>query len=843
MIGGNPMKKFSVWGVCAIFFAAGCAEDAPDDLIGNNNNGGTSATLSIEGSYSVQVGETLTLTVTTEGGTDESYTFESENLGVASVADGVITGLAAGETVITVTGNDTGAVGNHPVVVQEEPIDDEVPFLAQWQSSAHSDQGSESFRHWDEDGEIPTRCAKCHSSTGLQDYMGNDGSAVRSVDSPAALGTVVDCNACHNPAALNWDTVTFPATATAANPEPVSVTGLGREAVCMECHQGRSSGAAVDEDIAEAGVTDPDEVSENLGIVNPHYYPAAATLFASAVGGGYEYDPVPGPATDVYDSRFRHVPGVNTCTDCHDAHTLQIKFDTCTECHAEATDLQGARDIRMIASQQDYDGDGNTTEGIFYELDTLRTDLFASLLQYAAERGPDSRICYDNGRYPYFFKDDDLDGDCPDGAAPYDQWTARLVKGAYNYLLATTERGAFAHNAKYIIQLLVDSIRDLNAGISGPNQITPSSARDWTRSDVGHFNGASEAARHWDDRESEPEITDQQVSASCSACHSGSEGFRFFTTYGVGLTVNETANGLDCYTCHEDFGTQPADYVLYMPEFTQWPDGTQEDLGADNLCANCHAGRANTATYNARFAAGNYSFSNVHYYASAAQVYGSEAAGGYQYPGETYAGRFNHAGLSSAPVTCEGCHDAVVSEHTFDMADVFNDPNASCGGGCHGGQNSPEEILGISLGRGGTDFDGDGLEIGDTDGDGVLVTPKRELDGLAAQVLAGLGAAGICAGNDYPYFFNANAAGSADGLCDPTDVNYGNRVQDWGSTDAERELRLTAAHNWGLYDKSPGAYAHNFDYMGQLLYDSACRLGSLSADATRPAPASVFTCP
>ncbi len=831
MIGGNPMKEFSVLGVCAALFAAGCAEDAPDDLI-NNNNGGSSATLTIDGSYAVVVGGTLSITVTTEGGTDASYTYESANLGIASVEDGTITGLSPGETVITVTGDDTGAVGNHPVVVQAEPIDDAVPFLEQWRSSAHSDQNSESFRHWDEDGEIPTRCAKCHSSTGLQDYMGNDGSAVGSVDSPAALGTVVDCNACHNPAALGWDTVAFEATATTASPEPKTVTGLGREAVCMECHQGRSSGAAVDEDIANSGVTDPDEVSDDLGIVNPHYYPAAATLFASAVGGGYQYDPVPAGETDVYDSRFRHVPGVNTCTDCHDAHTLQIKFDSCTECHAGATDLQGARDIRMLASAQDYDGDGNTTEGVYYEIDTLREALFDSIVQYAAERGPDSRICYDNNRYPYFFKDDDLDGVCPDGAAPYDQWSARLVRGAYNYLLATTERGGFAHNAKYIIQLLVDSIRDLNEGISPPNQITPSSASDWTRQDVGHFNGASEAARHWDDNE--PEVTDQQVDASCSACHAGSEGFRFYTTFGTGITVNETANGLDCFTCHDGFGTENSDYILYEPEFTQWPDGTQADLGSDNLCANCHAGRANTATFNDRFAAGNFSFSNVHYYAAAAQVYGNEAAGGYEYAGETYAGKFNHVGISTAPASCEGCHDAVASQHSFDMADIFNNPAASCSG-CHGGQNAPEEIIPTS--RSAIDYDGNGI---------ANEQPKIELENLAARVLAGLGAAGICAGNDYPYFFNANEAASADGVCDAADSNYGNRVTNWGADDAERQLNLTAAHNWGLFERSPGGYAHNFDYMQQLLWDSACRLGTLDgsfAGAVRAGAASAGCTP
>jgi len=58
-----------------------------------------------------------------------------------------------------------------------------------------------------------------------------------------------------------------------------------------------------------------------------------------------------------------------------------------------------------------------------------------------------------------------------------------------------------------------------------------------TRTDVGHFDGASEAARHWDQNE--------QVDASCSACHGGQQGFRFYVDHGVGQVVQETANGLE----------------------------------------------------------------------------------------------------------------------------------------------------------------------------------------------------------------------------------------------------------------------------------------------------------
>ena len=52
-----------------------------------------------------------------------------------------------------------------------------------------------------------------------------------------------------------------------------------------------------------------------MRFTNIHYYPAAATLFAGRAKGGYQY------ADQVYDTRFRHVDGFNTCIGCHDPHS------------------------------------------------------------------------------------------------------------------------------------------------------------------------------------------------------------------------------------------------------------------------------------------------------------------------------------------------------------------------------------------------------------------------------------------------------------------------------------------------------------------------------------------
>ena len=101
---------------------------------------------------------------------------------------------------------------NDPIVNTPPPVDENPPpYMAEWANSGHADIDSEAFRHWDDDGEITTACAKCHSTEGYRDFLGADGSTPGIVDMPAGIGGAgVDCNACHNDEALAMDTVEFP---------------------------------------------------------------------------------------------------------------------------------------------------------------------------------------------------------------------------------------------------------------------------------------------------------------------------------------------------------------------------------------------------------------------------------------------------------------------------------------------------------------------------------------------------------------------------------------------------------------------------------------------------------
>jgi hypothetical protein len=736
--------------------------------------------VTVTGNPFIQTGASVTLTATTAGGDDASYGWSSSDETVAVADAGVVTGVHPGQATITATGSDTGVSGTLIVVVQNE-----IPNYDAWLSSAHANKSSAAFNHWNDadPAEIPTSCARCHSTPGYVDYLGGDGSPAGQVDAPAPVGTVVDCGACHNDAAESLEAVTFPS--------GVTVDRLGAEARCMVCHQGRSSKDSVDLLIETAGVTSPDEPSTMLGFQNIHYYAAAATLNAGRVRGGYQY------AGEVYDWRFRHAPGYDTCIGCHDPHSLEVKVDECSDCHANVATKDDLKNVRMIASLgQDYDGDGNTTEGMFYEIEGLRTLLMTAIQAYASEE-LGKAICQADD-YPYWFIDTDESGSCSTdettNANKFAPFTARLVRATYNWQVTGNDPGGFAHNSKYLIQLLHDSIADINKSLT-----TPIDMSNAVRNDFGHFNGASKAARNWDANES--------INASCTKCHSGSEGFRFFLKHGVGTSVVEPDNGMDCATCHDSFG--PNWDVVTVNSVT-YPGGiTINDPGQiANICSTCHSGRESKKTIDDAIAANSLGFRNVHYLPAGGIKKGTLAKVGYEYTGKSYAGEWTTHGR------CINCHDPVATNHTFSVHD-----NPACTNGCH----APTPIAMIRESHN-LDYDGDGLTSEPLAG---------EIDTLASALLTAMNAAsaspgpGLCYdANTYPYFFKDND--SSGGTCNGAEATSANGFKAW------TPALMKAAHNYQISQKEHGAWAHNFDYMVQLLIDSIEDLGGNVSNYVRP---------
>jgi len=665
-----------------------------------------------------------------------------------------------------------------PEAIAEE-ITEVVPFAEEWASSGHAASDTEAFIHWDEDdpAEVPEACAKCHTSTGYIDFLGEDGSEAGEVSSTHDPAEGIECVACHNETAAAMDSVVFPS--------GLEVSGLGPQARCMQCHQGRASKVQVDGVLAETVGEDLDTVSEELGFINIHYYAAGASRLGTEVKGGYEYDGMD------YDVRFDHVPGYDTCIGCHDQHTLELKIDECAVCHTDVASVEDLMNVRMEGSLADYDGDGDVEEGIFYEIDGLREMLYTAIQGYAAEAAV-TPIIYESHTYPYFFIDTNGNGETDEDEVDFNNryvsWTGRLLQAAYNYQTSVKDPGAYVHGGKYIIQLLYDSTADLNTAIS-----TPADLSTVHRRDPGHFASSKEQWRHWDE--------DGEVEAGCAKCHS-SEGLVTFLKEGTSVS-EELSSGLACHTCHDSL----TEYTRHVVDEVEFPSGAMISFGEGedaNLCLNCHQARSSSAAVDSYIAGSgvgdddvseNLSFRNPHYFPAGATLFGSEAGGAYEYEGQAYNGRFAHVPSFD---TCTLCHDA----HALEAMEE------ACGT-CHAGIESVEDIR---MTEGDFDCDGDADE-----GIAGEVETMNNVLYEALQTYAAANSAPIVYDSHvYPYFFNDT---NRDGVPDADEANYGNQYAAW----TPRMLR--AAYNYQWTAKDPGAYAHNGMYMLQALHDTLNDLG------------------
>jgi hypothetical protein len=664
-----------------------------------------------------------------------------------------------------------------------------VPYAEEWVGSGHAASDTEAFRHWDEDDppEVPESCAKCHTTTGYLDFLGEDGSEFGVVNSTHDPAEGIECVACHNDTAAAMDSVVFPSGA--------EVTGLGPQSRCMQCHQGRASKVQVDEVLAETVGEDLDTVSEELGFINIHYYAAGASRLGSEVQGGYEYDGMD------YDVRFEHVPGYFACNDCHDQHTLELKLDECAVCHTDAASAEDLVNVRMAGSLADYDGDGDIEEGIYFELEGLQEMLYTAIQAYAAEVAG-TPIVYESHAYPYFFIDTNGDGlpdeDEANYGNQYASWTGRLLQAAYNYQTSQKDPGGYTHGGKYHIQLLYDSIADLNTAISTPVDLSTAH-----REDPGHFAASKEAWRHWDE--------DGEVSSSCAKCHSG-EGLAIFLKEGTNISA-PIASSMACSNCHDSL----TEFTRYVVDEVEFPSGAVLTFGEGNdanLCINCHQARNSSAGVDAYIASFDVSddeagegmrFQNPHYFPAGATLFGTEAGGAYEYEGQGYNGRFAHV---PGFATCIECHDAHALGALEDQC-----------GTCHAGI---ESVADIRITEGDFDCDGDAEE-------GIAGEVETMTENLFEAIQAYAEANGapiVYDSHAYPYFFNDT---NGNGEADPDEANFGNQYSAW----TPRLLR--AAYNYQWAAKDPGSFAHNGMYMLQALYDSLNDMGYDVACMIRPA--------
>jgi hypothetical protein len=381
-------------------------------------------------------------------------------------------GAARGDAMVNSCYGTTPCHSNDPGSVKY------IKNLTEWSRSKHADFTSEPFRHFDIDGSISASCAKCHSKYGYVDFV-KDGV----VNAAAKLGSKISCAACHSE---DGDGTTRYARRTVGDaldnvvfPSGAGVTLGDASNLCMICHQGRNSKVQVDDAI----VNDPSDNSiNNLTFVNIHYFAASATLFGTEVKGGYEY------GDNVYAGRLAHVPARDTCIECHMGRTADLnesnhiifpKTEYCALCHPvpvpdNTADAARFRSIRFPPiGGIDYNGNGNVVEGIYQEIwgtgvngtDNVVNRLLLAIQAYAAANRP-AQIAYDPATNPYWFKDNNgngiVDANEAVNANRYNVFDAKLLKAAYNYHVVQKEPCGYVHNPRYVLQLLFDSIRDLD---------------------------------------------------------------------------------------------------------------------------------------------------------------------------------------------------------------------------------------------------------------------------------------------------------------------------------------------------------------------------------------------
>ncbi len=235
-----------------------------------------------------------------------------------------------------------------------------------WETSAHADAEAAAFTNWNDrdPAEISKSSAKCHSTHGYRDFLGDDGSESGVVNQPAAVGTTIECEACHNDAAST--------NTSAMMPSGKTIDDLGRESNCMECHQGRASGVQIQESI---GGKAQDTVDSELSFINIHNKAAGPTQQGTLAMGGYEY------AGRTYAARYDHTPEFTTCIECHDPHALTVRVNTCSACHPGVKTVADLSSIRVTGT--DYDLDGDVTEGIANEIETILGLLLKRMNLYA----------------------------------------------------------------------------------------------------------------------------------------------------------------------------------------------------------------------------------------------------------------------------------------------------------------------------------------------------------------------------------------------------------------------------------------------------------------------------
>ncbi len=110
-----------------------------------------------------------------------------------------------------------------------------------------------------------------------------------------------------------------------------------------------------------------------------------------------------------------------------------------------------------------------------------------------------------------------------------------------------------------------------------------------------------------------------------------------------------------CVNCHTSVTDTVAPRIAVKD--VTFPSRLKANMGGagatddSNVCLLCHQGRESKVSIDIKIATdadGVMSFTNVHYYAAAASLFGTQVKGGYEYTGNTYAGQNPFAAMAAS---------------------------------------------------------------------------------------------------------------------------------------------------------------------------------------------------
>jgi hypothetical protein len=369
-----------------------------------------------------------------------------------------------------------------------------------WAESGHGEVTAKPWNNYDfkaysQKGFSPANsaandCVRCHTTTGYLRYVASGFSNIDpwGVDANGVSRSnekqVLYCNACHDNGdgrAYGWQrrsvgqvTGYYNFSSSRNNPVPtilysVKFPDLNTSNICLTCHTGRVAGNTI-KLAKEAGAN-----FASMSFINSHYLSAGATIFKAA---GYEfytnadkYSNSTGYNHDQIGRSGAFGTGVDgPCITCHmkpGRHTfLPVEF-------ADKAVAPLSRTIKTLVSatcntSSCHDNIASPRVSVG-SLQVKKDGFLAALNALQAELAQRS-ILYSGSSYPYFFKDNNLNGILDPSEIKSSNgflaWgTADMMGAAFNLNLLAHDYGAYAHNSLYTRRLIYDSIDFVDDGL------------------------------------------------------------------------------------------------------------------------------------------------------------------------------------------------------------------------------------------------------------------------------------------------------------------------------------------------------------------------------------------